>query len=476
MLLKNHDVLKKMSNFILQNLHKMNTKLLIVLLFAGIFSVKANAFSNPDSSLNLLDKGIIAEKMFEAKGKFNTGDYRGAISIYREVIDQNSKHILAHYYSGEAHLAIKHYDLALEYAEKTKGLITDKPLKELDLLFGKIYQKLGKHDEAIASLEKYRVGLTEKQISDEEIDLMISQCKKAKEVMDAAQPNIAVTKMGPEINSPTDDFGLVPSPDGKTLYFTSRRSDTQGSSVDILGDFKFFTDIYVCTWDSVNGKWNEADNDLAGKLNTEYHESVNYISPDGNMMLVYRNIIDATKSGDIYFSKRSIKTGKWSEPKSFDKKTINTTFWESSACLTGDGNTIFFLSERLGGEGESDIYTSSKVGGKWTQPVSVGSNVNTRYDENTVYVTPDGRWMFFSSRGHNSMGGYDIFRSENQAGVWSAPVNLGAPINTVDDDLHFVLTADKKRAYMSTIAEHGKNERDIYVIDLSNVDILTLGK
>jgi hypothetical protein len=74
------------------------------------------------------------------------------------------------------------------------------------------------------------------------------------------------------------------------------------------------------------------------------------------------------------------------------------------------------------------------------------------------------------------MGGYDIYRSENKAGVWSTPVNLGAPINTVDDDLHFVLTADKKKAYMSTITEHGKNEREIFEVDLSKVDVLTLGK
>ncbi len=455
----------------------MNTKIWILCFLSGMFAVnlKANIIS-PDSSLNLLDKGIIAEKMFQAKGKFIAGDYRGAISIYREVIDQNAKHIMAHYYSGEAHLSIKHYDLALEYAKKAKELITDKQVKELDYLFGKIYQKLAMHDDAIKHFETYRVGLSEKLIVDEEVDLMIAQCKKAKEMEANPNKDITVTKMGPEINSPTDDFGLVPAPDGKTLFFTSRRSDTQGAAVDLMGDFKFFTDIYVSTWDSVNGKWNEADNDLAGDLNTEYHESVNYISPDGLTMLIYRNIIDATKSGDIYLSKKSIKTKKWGKPKSFDKKIINTTFWESSACLTADGNTIYFLSERLGGEGESDIYTATKVGGKWTNPVSVGSTINTRYDENTVYVTPDGRWMFFSSRGHNSMGGYDIYRSENQAGVWSTPVNLGAPINTVDDDLHFVLTVDKKKAYMSTITEHGKNEREIFEVDLSKVDVLTMGK
>lgn len=455
----------------------MKTKVWILCLLSGILTlgVKANV-TEPDSSLNLLDKGIIAEKMFQAKGKYIEGDYRGAISLYREVLDQNDKHILAHYYSGECHFALKHYDLALEYANKTKALITDKPVKELDYLFGKVNQKLGLHDDAIKSFEAYKVGLSEKQISDEEVDLMINQCKKAKEMLAKPNADVTVTKLGLEVNSPTDDFGLIPAPDGKTLYFTSRRSDTQGASVDLEGDFKFYTDIYVCTWDSVNGKWNEADNDMAGKLNTEFHESVNFITPDGMTMLLYRNITGATKSGDIYVSKKSIKTGKWSEPKSFDKKTINTTFWESSACLTADGNTIYFLSERLGGEGESDIYTSTKVGGKWTTPVSVGSTINTRYDENTVYVTADGRWMFFSSRGHNSMGGYDIYRSENQAGVWSTPVNLGAPINTVDDDLHFVLTKDMKKAYMSTIADHGKNEREIYEVDLSKVNILTIGK
>jgi hypothetical protein len=129
----------------------------------------------------------------------------------------------------------------------------------------------------------------------------------------------------------------------------------------------------------------------------------------------------------------------------------------------------------LGGEGESDIYRSTKAGGAWTEPVSAGSNINTATDENTVFVTADGRYMFFSSRGHDSMGGYDIYRSESSAGVWGKPVNLGAPINTVDDDLHFVLTKDMKKAYYSTIPDLGKTERDIFEVDLSKVDILKIG-
>lgn len=448
-------------------------KLLVVLAMTSN-SVFARV-NEPDSSLNLLDKGIVAEKMFQAKGKYYAGDFHGAINIYREVFEINPKHIMSHYYTGECHLALKHYDLALEYANKTKALITDKPVKELDFLFGKAYQKLNKPDEAIKHLEAYKEGLSEKQIAYDEVDRIIGWCKRSKELAGKVNKDIVVTKMGSHINSPQDDFGLVPAPDGKTLYFTSRRSDTQGSAVDFNGDFKFYTDIYVSTWDSVNGKWNEGDNDLAGKLNTEEHESVNYISADGNTMLIYRNILDATKSGDIYVSRKSAKTGKWGEPKTFDKKIINTTFWESSATMTSDEKTIYFLSERLGGEGESDIYKSTKVGSKWTTPVSVGPVINTATDENTVYITPDGRWMFFSSRGHDSMGGYDIYRSENQAGIWSKPVNLGAPINTPDDDLHFFLTPDMKKAYYSTIDENGKNQRDIFEVDLSKVDILKIG-
>ncbi|OFX60323.1 MAG: hypothetical protein A2046_02670 [Bacteroidetes bacterium GWA2_30_7] len=151
-----------------------------------------------------------------------------------------------------------------------------------------------------------------------------------------------------------------------------------------------------------------------------------------------------------------------------DEKLINSTYFESSACITSDGNTIFFVSERLDGYGNSDIYTSKKEGTGWGKPVNIGSVINTIDDEIGVFIHPDGKTLFFSSNGHNTMGSYDIFMSVFKDGVWSIPVNMGYPINTTKDEIHFVLSTDGKTAYLSSSRDGGNGKTDIYQVDMTN--------
>ncbi|MCU0355125.1 MAG: hypothetical protein MUD08_15510, partial [Cytophagales bacterium] len=112
--------------------------------------------------------------------------------------------------------------------------------------------------------------------------------------------------------------------------------------------------------------------------------------------------------------------------------------------MTADGNTIYFSSNRPGGAGGLDIYRSTKTpDGKWGEAVNLGPAVNTPYDDDAPFIHADGQTLYFSSRGHAGMGGFDIYRTEAQEdGAWSRPENLGYPINTADDDIYFVLSAD----------------------------------
>ena len=140
---------------------------------------------------------------------------------------------------------------------------------------------------------------------------------------------------------------------------------------------------------------------------------------------------------------------------------------EGSVFLTQTGDTMYYISanEKLTEGGKDIMMTTLDKKGKWNKPKNLGSLVNTEYNEEGIYLTPDGREMYFSSQGHNSMGGYDVFYTYKQDdGTWSDPENIGYPVNTADDDLFFRLSANGKHAYYTTIREEGKGAKDLYKV------------
>ncbi|MFQ3575852.1 MAG: OmpA family protein, partial [Cytophagales bacterium] len=161
---------------------------------------------------------------------------------------------------------------------------------------------------------------------------------------------------------------------------------------------------------------------------------------------------------------------------------INSPYWEPSCSVTPDEKTLYFSSNRPGGFGGRDIYVTQKIAGdEWTEPMNLGPEINTAYDEDAPFIHPDGKTLFFSSRGHQSMGGFDLFKSvlDFKTKKWSNPENLGYPINTADDDVFYVWSPDGSKAYFSSIREEGFGDKDIYVLkrpDVHNFIIVVRGK
>ena len=192
-------------------------------------------------------------------------------------------------------------------------------------------------------------------------------------------------------------------------------------------------------------------------------------------MFLYRD--NEKGVGNILVSK---KIGdKWSEPKALPEP-INSKNQETSACYSPNGNTIYFVSDRPGGQGGKDIYKSSKnKNGVWGDAENLGMMINTVEDEDAIFLHPDGKTLYFSSKGHATMGGYDVFMSVNTKGKWSEPKNIGYPINSTADDVCFVLTASGDYGYYTSIKPEGKGRRDIYrvsFLDQINKPKLTLLK
>lgn len=445
-------------------------------LFAVLLSFAfLGSWAQPDTTLNLIEKGKVKYRLEEAKVKLINYDYRGALKGFREVLQADKENAVATYHISECYYLLKRFKLSKKYIDKVKEEDLKKSLrKNFHLMKGKIYHRNEELDKALEYLEAFKTSARKRQILDSEVDNFIQQCQNAKAAMKVPL-DVAIENVGTSINTANPEYAPSVTADGKTMIFTSRRADTKGGGVDLQGDHKYFEDIYISYWDEEEEDWTEAES-IPGSLNTEYHDACLSITPDGKYIYIYRNIMNVTGSGDIYISKKS-KSGKWGTPKAVADKSvkINTSYMETSACQNADGTELYFLSERPGGgaKGMLDIYSIKKMGRDgWGDPVNL-SAINTKFDESFVSVHESGNYLFFASDGPKSLGGKDIFVSKKKEdGTWGEPQNLGYPINTVKDEGNFTITSDGKTAYIAAFYKGSKGERDIFKIDLSKLDLI----
>lgn len=324
---------------------------------------------------------------------------------------------------------------------------------------GRAYLINYKIDDAIKYFEKFKYYLTENDAALlKDVNRQIEMCYNAKKLM-ANPVNIKIESLGEPVNSICPDYSPVVSLDESTIIFTSRREGSTGGKKDTDG--KFFEDIYIAYYNSVKKKW-ENMRKIGSNINSNGHEASISLSLDGKELFIYK---DDNGDGNIYVS--YFKNDDWTAPEKLSLE-INSKSWETHACLSPDGNTLYFTSNRAGGFGGRDIWRSEKLAnGKWSEAVNMGPKINTEYDEESPFIMPDGVTLYFSSKGHQSMGGFDIFvATQSDDGYWSAPENIGYPINTTDDDVFYVPTQDEKHAFYSSAKEGGLGDQDIYKLTI----------
>ena len=281
----------------------------------------------------------------------------------------------------------------------------------------------------------------------------VQECKNGIELQ-KHKARVWIDNLGENINSKYPDFAPVISADEAVMFYTSRRPEEK-MSPDGTG---YFEDIYQST--RTDGNWAKGVNS-GEPLNIKgQHDATIGLSPDGHTLFIYT---DKKGNGDIFSS--SDETGTWDKPEQM-YKTINTDAHEPDASLTFDGKRLYFTSNKEGGYGGHDIYYCDWDAEKerWGEAVNAGETLNTPYRERSVFIHPDGETMYFSSDGHNTMGGFDVFYSKLVNGVWQKPVNLGPPLNTPDHDIGLVVAGNGRFGYMSSYREGGYGEKDIYLI------------
>ncbi len=403
--------------------------------------------------------------LMDADENYQKEYWDAAYKLYRDLHIKYPDHSLISYKAGKVSYKLKKYDEALTFLTKAS---TKKPkgVKDLEFWLGQAQHKEGMLDEALVNYEAYRKTLKGKAQTTDIVNDYMHQVSLAKKLM-STPVNVTIKNMGEAVNTEFTESNPSVTADGRVLIFSTCRPENTGGQKDPTFGI-YYQDIWMSERDSVSGEWMDAEI-IKGALNSNAHDASPSISPDGNVIIIYRSI----NGGDLYYSKRR-RNGDWREPEQIKGK-VNTTYFESSGCITADKKRIFFVSEREGGskgakaQGNCDIWMATKKGTyEYDEPVNLGATINTIDDEVSVFVHPDGNTIFFGSNGKNSIGGYDIFKSEWKNGKWTTPINLGFPINTLGDEKQFSLTADGTKAYVTSSREDSKGEFDIYEIDLTN--------
>jgi len=385
--------------------------------------------------------------------------YEKAFELYDDANDFNPDNAFVNYKMGICTIKGKgNKTLAIGYFEKAYLLKKDVD-PEIMFWLGAAYQLGYQFDKASDCFKKYQTSLTGKMLIEKSPLAVkrIEECQNGKQLMEKEE-RVFIDNLQNTVNSPHDEYGPVITADESLLLFTSKRPYTDMPAIE---SGEYFEDIYLST--KKNKAWKSPDR-LGKPLNTEYHDAVKGLSNDGSRLIVYKG----DNGGDLFESKMSGTS--WSKPDRYPKQ-INSDYHEASGSFSYDGKSLYFVSDKPGGIGGHDIYKSTKnEKGKWSEAENIGNVVNTPYDETAVFMHPDGKTLYFSSKGHGTMGGYDIFKSTFENGKWNEPVNIGYPINTPDDDVFFVISASGKHGYYSSIKEGGNGGQDLYIITFLGPD------
>ena len=414
---------------------------------------KKENFPNQKAELKQALLDIEDGDYFYSKGR---SSINVALEFYIRANDFNPNNARLNLKIAKCYLRARPEKLALVFLAKYKEL---KPRVSVNyyLTLGQAYQRNLMFDDAIKTYNKFKSLLTPEQARKyrDRLNRYIRECELGKEMV-ANPVRVFIDNLGSAVNSEYADYWPVINVDESRLYFTSRRPESMGELIDET-DEQYYEDIFFS--DFRNEYWEPAEN-IGEPVNIEGHDAIVGRSPDGQILLIYRN--QGGNGGDIYFSKLQGK--QWSKPKAFPKP-INSTFHESSASFSYDGRRIYFVSNRPGGYGGKDIYYCElDAKNNWGEAINIGNTVNSRKDEIGVYLHADGITLYFSSNGHIGMGNFDVYKTILENNRWSVPINLGYPINTYDPDAFFTIAANGRHAYYSTVREGGMGGQDIYLI------------
>ncbi|MBI3511944.1 MAG: PD40 domain-containing protein [Bacteroidetes bacterium] len=388
---------------------------------------------------------------------YSHGNYLMALPIYLACLKREPNNYEYNFRIGVCYIETNgHKKEAIKYLEAAEK--NPKADNDTWLYLGQAYQYDLKFDDAIKQFETYKLKADKEGKTN--ADHYIAQCKNGK-ILVANPLDVNFQNLGKEVNSEYPDYYPFVTSDESMLIFTSRRKGNVGAS-QVEMDGYYASDIWYTK--SVNGVFTKAKGAGPG-VNGNYDEQCTGLSADGKLMTVY--VDDISTAGDIYQS-----TYKNSFAKIEKLPEVVNSGFETAASYSPDGNMIFFASKRDDGQGGTDIYVCKKLPGNfgWGQALNITA-INTPYNEDFPFMAPDGKTLYFSSEGHNSMGGYDLFYTiwNEEDNTWSTPRNVGYPISGPGNDYTISYTENNRVAYITSDREGGQGDMDIWRVVFNEV-------
>jgi hypothetical protein len=414
-------------------------------------------------------KILTAEEAKEVKkdagAAFASGDFNASLQGYKDLVKSDPQNKEYNFRLGFSYL--KTYSdkrKAADYIEK--GIDPKNKTKENIFYLGLAYHYDHRWDEAVEKYQEYKSAGGKQIKGFMDPGRLIEMCENGIE-LEAETLKVDFESLGKMINSVTDDYNPMISADGRTLVITSRRKGNLGLMNEDLGLFP--ADVFSSTYrDSIG--WSKVKSVGIG-INTDRDEEAVGMNPNADQLVLCLDNVDALN--DLAVS--LVKGKNWQKYALLGPDINNPKTPELSGCISNDGQMLFFTAERKEGQGGADIYMSRKDdNGNWGKPENLGPDINTFYDEKFPFMTADNKTLFFASQGHNSMGGFDIFKIvfDDSTETWSDPVNLGWPINTPDDEFTFAMAGNGRNAYMAMWREGSMGERDVYKLTFHDEKIM----
>ena len=366
---------------------------------------------------------------------FMRRQYGYALELLHYAVKKDNNFSEAHYRLGKIYYAMRNEAQARDHFQKVvKQQPNDPRFADAHLLLANLYFGEGDYDKAQALIQQIMQMEQVASVIKEDARYLADNIAFTKQEINNPLP-YNPQPVGGEMNQLALQYFPVLTVDQQTLIFTGRRGITP----------QYDEDIFISEKDS-QGNW-KIPSSLSENINSPLNEGTCTIAADGRT-LIYTACEGRGGFGscDLYITR---KTGnQWSSPQNLGAG-VNSRAWESQPSLSADGRTLYFVSDRAGGVGRMDIYVSHlNDSSVWSAAENVGPEINTPRDEVSPFIHVNGQTLYFASNGRPGFGGYDLYFSEND-GQWSAPKNLGYPINTYQDQASLFITADGRDGYYS---------------------------
>lgn len=406
-------------------------------------------------------KGKAKKYLNKGRKQADKGNFLRSIDYYTMSVKADSLTFEAPMELGFTYFSdLKKSDSALVYFRLAERNMPEPPVYVLYYYMGQAYQLNRQYDNAIKyynifspSIEDTPEGAALKL----EVLRAIIDCRYARDV-DQRRDSIVVVNLGPKVNTPYREHTPVANEGDSILMFTAKRPQNKGSGIDVQ-DGQFYEDMYIVT--KVNGEWTESASPrnvplFSNLKNTGDHEAFVFLTYDEKKLLTYKK--------DVLWES-NLKNGV------FEKSTkmstaVNIGPSQNHASITADGSTIYFSSNKPGGIGGFDLYRSyKKSDGTWGEAENLGPAVNTKGNEDSPVISPDGSVLYFSSNGLLGYGDYDVFKLEMGAD-YNTVINMGEPVNSSGTDIFYRLNSKGNHGYFASNRDGGLGDLDIYEVKI----------